>query len=263
MSEPRILVHRTAEVLAAAAGARLITRLVDVQSRKETASVVLTGGGIAFAMLAAIAADRARDAVDWDRLDLWWGDERFLPSGHPERNETGAREALLDHVPVDPARVRVMPGPDGPDGDDADAAAERYAAELAAAAKSGPGEPEVPAFDVLLLGVGPDAHVASLFPGQPALQEEERTVVGVHGSPKPPPTRLSLTFPALRAAEEVWVIASGPSKASAVRLGLTGASPLEAPVAAARGRRSTLFLLDRDAAAELPPQLRPGFGAGA
>ncbi|NVI92483.1 6-phosphogluconolactonase, partial [Actinomadura sp. BRA 177] len=110
----------------------------------------------------------------------------------------------------------------------------------------------VPAFDVLMLGVGPDAHVASLFPGTPALHDE-RPVVAVRDSPKPPPTRISLTFPSLRAAREVWVLAAGESKAEAVRLGLSAGTELvKAPVAGARGRERTLFLLDRAAASGLP-----------
>ncbi|RFS84035.1 6-phosphogluconolactonase [Actinomadura spongiicola] len=245
MTDPTVLLHRDQEVLAAAAAARLVTRIVDAQAARGSASVVLTGGGVGTAVLAAVAATDARDAVDWGRLDVWWGDERFLPAGDPERNETGARAALLDHVPVDPARVRPMPASDGPDGDDPDAAAERYAARLRAAPGSGG---PVPAFDVLMLGVGPDAHVASLFPGTPAL-DDERPVVAVRNSPKPPPTRISLTFPSLCAAREVWLLASGESKAEAVRLGLSGADPSVAPVAMARGRERTLFLLDRAAAA--------------
>ncbi|MGH3242644.1 MAG: 6-phosphogluconolactonase, partial [Spirillospora sp.] len=125
-----------------------------------------------------------------------------------------------------------------------------YAAELRAAARPGDGGP-VPSFDVLMLGVGPDAHVASLFPGTPALRDE-RAVVAVRDAPKPPPTRISLTFPSLQAAEEVWVLAAGESKAKAVRLGLTEPEPARAPVAGARGRRGTLFLLDSAAASLLP-----------
>jgi 6-phosphogluconolactonase len=146
-----------------------------------------------------------------------------------------------------------MPGTDGPDGDDPEAAAARYAAQLLAATRPEDHGP-VPSFDVLLLGIGPDAHVASLFPGLPALYEE-RPVVAVRGAPKPPPTRLSLTLPAIRCAREVWVLAAGKEKARAVRLALSASGPVQVPAAGARGRQRTLFLLDKAAASELPAQL--------
>lgn len=234
--------------------ARLVTRLVDAVATKGHASLVLTGGGIGTLVLAELAAAPARDAVDWPRVDIWWGDERFVPAGHPDRNEAGARGALLDHVDVLPRRVHPMPGPDGPDGPDPEAAAERYARELRAAAQ--PQERAgVPRFDVLLLGIGADAHVASLFPGLPALYEQERTVVAVRGAPKPPPLRLSLTLPAIRAASDVWILASGTEKAGAVALALSGAGPVQVPAAGARGIHQTLFLVDKAAAAQVPPQL--------
>ncbi|WP_438672089.1 6-phosphogluconolactonase [Spongiactinospora gelatinilytica] len=247
---PGVVVHRDADVLAKAVAARLITRLVDRQSAAGTASVVLTGGGVGHATLAEVAATPARDAVDWRKLDVWWGDERFVPTGHADRNETGARAALLDHVDLDPERVHVMRGPDS--GLSAEAAADAYAGELRRAARPEDHGP-VPSFDVLLLGMGPDGHVASLFPELPALYDE-RPVVAVHGSPKPPPTRISLTLSAIRAAREVWVIAAGEAKAKAARLALSGAGPMQVPAAGARGRR-TLFLLDRAAAAKIPPDL--------
>ncbi|HEY6279915.1 MAG TPA: 6-phosphogluconolactonase [Streptosporangiaceae bacterium] len=253
MSTPEVLIHHDAGLLARAAAARLVTSLVDRQAAAGSASLVLTGGGIGTAVLAELAAAPARDAVDWRRLDIWWGDERFLPAGHPERNETGAREALLRHLDADPARVRPMPAADGPDGDDPEAAAARYAGWLAAAARPEDHGP-VPSFDVLLLGIGPDGHVASLFPGLPALYDE-RPVVAVRGAPKPPPVRLSLTLPAIRCAREVWVLASGTEKAGAVRLALSGVGPVQVPAAGARGRQRTLFLLDRAAASRIPPQL--------
>ncbi|GGV21303.1 6-phosphogluconolactonase [Actinomadura cremea] len=247
MSRPEVLVHADQEALAEAVADRLAAAVSAAQAERGDASIVVTGGGVGTAVLAALGASPAREAIDWRRVDVWWGDERYLPSGDPERNETGAREALLDRVGLDPARVHAMPASDGPDGEDVGAAAERYAAELAAA---GAGNGPVPAFDVLMLGVGPDAHVASLFPGMPAL-DDERPVVAVHDAPKPPPTRISLTFPSLRAAREVWVLASGASKAGAVRLGLADTSTSEAPAAGARGTLRTLFLLDRAAASEL------------
>ena len=258
MSAPEVLVHRDAPLLAKAVAARLVTRLVDAAAARGAASVVLTGGGIGTAVLAELSAAPAADAVDWRHLDVWWADERFLPAGDPERNETGAREALLGKVDVDPDRVHPMPGPDGPDGDDPEAAAARYAAWLSAAARP-EDHGQVPSFDLLLLGVGPEGHVASLFPGMPALYDD-RPVVAVRGSPKPPPVRLTLTLPAICAAREVWVIAAGEEKAGAVQLALSGAGPVQVPAAAARGRQRTLFLLDRSAAGRLPSDLgRPAF----
>ncbi|MEU1531882.1 6-phosphogluconolactonase [Streptomyces fagopyri] len=256
MITPQLVVHRDKELMAQAAAARLITKVVDAQASRGYASVVLTGGRNGNGLLAALAAAPARDAIDWGRLDLWWGDERFLPAGDPERNDTQARAALLDSVPLDPARVHPMPASDGPHGADADAAAEAYAAELAKDA--GPeNHGAVPAFDVLMLGVGPDTHVASLFPELPAVRETERTVVGVHGAPKPPPTRISLTLPAIRSAREVWLLAAGEDKAQAAAIALSGAGEVQAPAAGAHGRSRTLWLLDAAAASQLPRSLYP------
>ncbi|WP_250303838.1 6-phosphogluconolactonase [Streptomyces sp. A 4/2] len=254
MTAPQLVVHRDKELMAQAAAARLITKIVDAQAARGSASVVLTGGRNGNGLLAALAEAPARDAVDWSRIDLWWGDERFLPEGDPERNITQARAALLDSVGVDPARVHAMAASDGPHGSDVEAAAAAYAAELATAA--GPGDHGgVPAFDVLMLGVGPDAHVASLFPELPAVRESVRTVVGVHGAPKPPPTRISLTLPAIRAAHEVWLLAAGEDKAGAAALALSGTGEIQAPAAGAYGLSRTLWLLDSAAASQLPPQL--------
>jgi 6-phosphogluconolactonase len=276
VSAPEVVVYRDGALLAQAVAARLVTGLTDAFAARGAASVVLTGGGIGTKVLAELAAAPARDAIDWPRLDIWWGDERFVPAGDPDRNETGARAALLDHVGADPDRVHPMPGPDGPDGDDPDAAAARYASWLADAAladAAGPGDHgPVPAFDVLMLGIGPEGHVASLFPGLPALGDD-RPVVAVRNSPKPPPTRLSLTLPSIQAAREVWILASGEEKAGAVALalsgegaggikgieGLKGTTPV--PAAGARGRQRTLFLLDSAAAAKVPAQAgQPGAG---
>ncbi|UXY26860.1 6-phosphogluconolactonase [Streptomyces sp. HUAS TT20] len=256
MSTPQLVVHRDKDLMAQAAAARLITKIVDAQSSRGSASVVLTGGRNGNGLLAALAAAPARDAIDWGHLDIWWGDERFLPEGDPERNVTQAREALLDAVPLDPKRVHPMPASDGPYGADVDAAAAGHAEELARAA--GPeNHGLVPTFDVLLLGVGPDTHVASLFPELPAVRETERTVVGVHGAPKPPPTRVSFTLPAIRSAREVWLLAAGEDKANAVAIALSGAGEIQAPAAGAYGRRRTLWLLDAAAAAQLPRSLYP------
>lgn len=256
---PEVVVRATPELLAAAVAARLVTRMVDAQASRGVASIVLTGGSTGIAVLRHLLAAPARDAVDWHQVELYWGDERFLPTGHPERNETQARQALLDHVPVDPARVHPMPAAGGEYGNDVEAAAEAYARLLRAAAHPEDHGP-VPAFDVLLLGVGPEGHTASVFPSSPAVYEAERTVVGVHGCPKPPPTRISLTLPAIRCATEVWLAVAGADKAAAVAMALGGAGATQIPAAGAVGRRRTLWLLDRAAAAKVPRELSQPLG---
>jgi 6-phosphogluconolactonase len=186
-------------------------------------------------------------------VDFWWGDERYAPEGDPDRNETGAREALLDHIPVDPTLVHAIEGPDGRDGDDVDASAARYATELAISASSSPNAPSgvaVPPFDVLMLGIGPEGHVASIFPESPAAYAQG-TVVAVRNSPKPPPTRISLTFPAIRAAREVWILASGAEKAEAIERALAGDDDDKCPAAGAQGTQRTLFLIDEAAASKI------------
>jgi 6-phosphogluconolactonase len=253
VSESSVVVHADADLLAQAAAARLTVKLLDAQAERGAASVVLTGGGIATKMYQALRGSPARDAVDWRHVDIWWGDERFLPSGDPERNEVQAGAALLDALPLDPARVHRMPSSGGPDGDDPEAAAARYADELAAAAR--PGTALLPHFDVVLLGIGPDGHVASVFPEHPAAYES-RPVSAVRGSPKPPPNRITLTLPALNTGQEVWLIAAGAEKASAVGMALAGAGPVQLPAAGVRGIGRTLWLLDRAAAAEVGPRFR-------
>jgi 6-phosphogluconolactonase len=239
MSSVQILTNRDAEGLAHAVAARLITRLIDVQAGGGIAQVVLTGGRVAAVVYRAVAESPARTAIDWSRVEFWWGDERFLPAGDPERNETQAWDALLSHVDVDPARVHAM-APD--EGQGAEAAAEAYASALAASG--------VQTFDVLMLGVGPDGHVASLFPGYPELTATDAWAVAVHDSPKPPPTRVSLTFPALARSREVWFVVSGEDKAEAVAKGVAGDASV--PASIPKGLERTLWLIDDAAASQLP-----------
>ncbi|MCP2328121.1 6-phosphogluconolactonase [Hamadaea flava] len=247
-AEHAVIVHADADLLAEAVAARLTVKLIDAQSARGSASVVLTGGRVAAAVYRAVAASPALGAVDWSRVDVWWGDERFLPAGHPDRNETQARQALLDLVPLDPARVRPMAPSDGPDGDDPEAAAARYAAQLARVAE---GSADLPYFDLVLLGVGEDGHVASVFPEQPAAYET-RPVAAVRGAPKPPPVRITLTLPAINTADEVWLIATGPGKAAAIGMAVSGAGAVQVPAGGVEGVGRTLWLLDRAAAAQLP-----------
>ena len=248
---PDVVVEPDAAHLARAAAEALVARLAEAQSVHGTASVVLTGGGIGTAVLeqvAELAAGPVRDSVDWTAVDVWWGDERFVPADDDERNEKGARRALLDVVGVLAERVHAMPASDGEFGEPEDAAAS-YADELASAAPEGRA---VPRLDVLLLGMGPEGHVASLFPETPAVRDT-RSVVAVRDCPKPPPTRVSLGFAALNAAEEVWLLVSGEAKAPAVAAALTeGTDPVHLPATGVHGIRATRWLLDRAAAGELP-----------
>jgi 6-phosphogluconolactonase len=250
---PEVLIHRDEPLLAAAIAARLVTRITDVQAAKGGASVVLSGGGIGIAALVALRESPAVDAIDWAHLDVWWGDERYVPHDAPDRNEGQAREALLDHVPVDPARVFPMAPSDSPSAHSPEAAAEQYAQLLASRAAPEDHGP-VPRFDVFMLGMGPEGHTASMFPESPAVRDN-RPVVAVHGCPKPPPTRITMTLPTIGAATEAWVLASGESKAQATRLALSGAGPVQIPVAGVAGRVRTLWLLDAAAASQLPPGL--------
>lgn len=249
MTSPTVVVHVDEGTVAQAVAARFVTRVVDVQAARGSASVVLTGGTIVNASLAAVAGSGLRDTVDWSRLDLWWGDERFLPDGDPERNETQARAALLDSVPLDPGRVHAMPPRSGSLQRPEDAAA-AYAQSLRDASRPEDHGP-VPTFDLVVLGIGPDGHVASLFPEHPALYDEG-SVAGVRGAPKPPPDRVTLTLASINAARQVWLVATGEAKAKAVRMALSGTGPVQIPAAGVAGRSQTLWLLDRAAASALP-----------
>ncbi|WP_298802844.1 6-phosphogluconolactonase [uncultured Pseudokineococcus sp.] len=273
---PEIAVLEDADALVADVADRLLAAVgaaLEERPAPAPVHVVLTGGRIGGRALAAVAdavgiedgAPPAGDgqdggspaALDWSRVHLWFGDERFVDAGSDERNDVQARAALLRAPALHAARWHPMPADDAGGGPEAavDAAA-RYAAELAEHADDlGPGgEPAlgVPVFDVLLLGVGPDGHVASLFPGRPALGLRGATVVVEEDAPKPPPLRLSLGADALRAAAEVWLVVSGEDKATAVARGLDPEEDaVRTPAVVARGRRATRWLVDRAAASQL------------
>jgi len=249
-NERRVIVHHDKAALAAAVAARFITKVVDLIDEFDEASVVLTGGTMGSAVLEAVNTNPARDSIDWSRVNVWWGDERWLPAGDPERNETQARAALLDHVALDPARVHPFAASDS--GLELDAAAAVYAQELI---EHTPANASMPHFDITFLGVGPDGHIASLFPERGGIRERQLTVIPVRNSPKPPPERLSLTLPVINSSARVWLVVAGADKASALGLILAGASINEVPAAGVEGRRKTLFFVDADAAQEVPENL--------
>lgn len=246
----RVLVHSDREELMRAVAGRVIRTAKRTLDTKESMNIVLTGGSVGIGILAAIAAAVDRGDVAWERVHFWWGDERWVPAGHADRNEQQARDALLGALNLPEENIHPFPASD--DGLDLDAAAQRYAAELAAATLD---ESGLPHFDILMLGVGPDGHIASLFPDRPDLVDAPGTVVAVRNSPKPPPDRLSLTLGAINSAERVWIALAGSDKASALGLALAGAGRYQVPVAAAEGRRKTVFFIDGQAAAEVPEEL--------
>lgn len=265
MSTPEIEVFPDAAALSTRVAARLLERLAAVQAEGRVPQVVLTGGTIADQIHREVARQSAQlppgsdgvgtgagtgaaSGVDWSRVELWWGDERFVPADDGERNAGQARRAWLDHVGMDPARVHEAPaaGTGGVDGaEDVAAAAASYAAELET---HGPG-PD--GFDVVMLGIGPDGHIASLFPGQPALDVDDALAVPVTDSPKPPPQRVSLTYRALNDTRATWFLVSGDGKADAAARAIGGADPHDIPAAGARGQDETVWFLDEPAASRL------------
>ena len=235
--QPEVYRFLDADDLADHIAERLLGRLIELQSGGRLAQLCLTGGRIALRSYTRLGQLVEGSGLDPARLELWWGDERFVPTQDPDRNAGPTLAVLAGHFPLDPARTHPMPAADGVV--DADASAATYAKEL--------GDTQ---FDICLLGVGPDGHVASIFPKHPSSLPTERTVIGVTDAPKPPAERITLTLPALARAHEVWFLVSGDDKADAVARGVAGDPSL--PAGQIRGRNRTVWLVDREAAAGLP-----------
>ncbi len=249
-AEKRVVISPDPAALAESVAARFLSRVAKRVDEGKLAHISLTGGTMGSAVLAAAARNPRATRIDWSRVHFWWSDERFVPSGHADRNEQQARDAFLDGLDIPAANIHApLPSDDGVD---LDAAAAAYAADLAAfAGDEGPW----PAFDVCFLGVGPDGHIASLFPDRSEIQITDRAVVAVRDSPKPPPERVTMTRPVINSSKRVWLVISGTDKASALGLALAGASYTSVPAAGAKGRKRTVFFVDEAAAAQVPPDL--------
>ncbi|WP_169582844.1 MULTISPECIES: 6-phosphogluconolactonase [Microbacterium] len=249
-AEKRVVISPDTSTLADSVAARFLNRVCKRVDEGKLAHVSLTGGSMGSAVLAAAGRDPRSARIDWSLVHFWWSDERFVPRDDADRNEKQARTALLDTLDIPADNIHAAPASD--DGLDLDAAAAAYAAELARF----PGaEGPWPSFDVCFLGVGPDGHIASLFPDRPEILITDRAVVPVRDSPKPPPERISMTRPVINGSKRVWMVLSGADKASALGLALAGASYASVPAAGAKGRKRTVFFVDRDAAAQVPPEL--------
>ena len=211
--------------------------------------VALAGGDTPRGLYRRLAAAPLRQLLPWDRTHVWFGDERMVPPDHPDSNYRMARETLLDHVPIPRDQIHPLNGAADPE-----AAAREYAATLAALLpRSREGWPR---FDLMLLGMGADGHTASLFPDTPALAERSRPVVAVQVPGRG--WRLSLTLPVIEAAAAIPVLVAGAGKAGALARvwqswqGDPGV-PVP-PIARIRPRGTMEWLVDRAAAAALPPE---------
>lgn len=218
---------------------RLMKALIQRQRQSDDGVVhlCLTGGGIANRIYEAFTEMVDGSELDPARIELWWGDERFVPTEDPDRHAGHTLSILARKFPVGSARTHAMPAADGIA--DPGASAATYARELGDTA-----------FDICLLGMGVDGHVASIFPNHPSFEETTHTVVGVNDAPKAPAARISITLPTLNRSREVWFLVSGEDKADAVARSVAGDNTI--PAGVARGREKTLWLLDRAAASRLP-----------
>lgn len=236
---PEVIIYADNDSVAQATAARLLLRIGDLLAHQERVDVVLTGGTVGILTLVEAAKSPLAATVDWTAVHVWWGDERFVPLGDAERNEGQAQAALLSHIPLPEENIHRM-----------GAAGQFSSAEDAAAAYSQIyADAGSPAFDVLLLGLGPDGHVASLFPDHAGYAATGSAVIAVHDSPKPPPSRVSLTLETINKASEVWVVATGAPKADVIAKCLQGDTTY--PGAAVRGNNRTLWLLDAAAATRI------------
>lgn len=244
MTIPRVEVHPDGAALATSVAGELLSRLADAQDRGQVPQIGLTGGSIADAVHREIARLSPASEVDWTRVVVWWGDDRFVPAHDPQRNALQARATFLGVLGVPDEHVHEMPSSDTTD--DVGTGAAAYGADLH---EHGSG-----AFEVLMLGMGPDGHIASLFPGHPALDVADAVAVAVTESPKPPPERISLTFEALNRSRSVWFLVSGEGKAGAVAQALAETHPPDVqdiPAVGVTGAEETIWFLDRAAASRL------------
>ena len=204
------------------------------------ARLVLTGGGAGIGLLERVRElEDADSRIDWSRVHVFFGDDRNVPVDHEDSNEGQARDALLNHVDIPEANIHGI----GLDGGEMEEAARAYEQLIEELAPKG--------FDIHLLGMGHEGHINTLFPHTDAVRESERLVIAVTDSPKPPAERVTLTLPAVRRAEQVWLLVSGEEKAQAAKAIVDRANFEEWPAAGAEGTAETLLYLTDDAATAL------------
>ncbi|WP_237232628.1 6-phosphogluconolactonase [Rothia nasisuis] len=252
MPKPVLVPHHDKAQLRLAGATRIINVAATAVAARGIAHISLTGGTMGIAVLAGIAEHPLAETVDWSRVHFWWSDERFVAAGHADRNEQQARDAWLTSLRLPEGNLHVMGATDV--FDTAEAAAAAYSQELARFAPAGELSP---LFTLTLLGMGPDGHIASLFPARDEILHAEGVALAIHDSPKPPPTRVTLTLPVINFSERIWFLVAGSDKAEATsRLRAAAALPeseltaqilTETPAAGARGLLETLVLVTDDA----------------
>jgi 6-phosphogluconolactonase len=232
----KTIVHRFRDLNSVAenTASKLISELIALHKVKEQVHLVLTGGTVGIATLAAIDANPLKDEIDFTRVHLWWGDERYVAGDSSDRNATQAKNALLKHLTLDQEKIHEFPAANS--GLTLDDAAKGFADHVSKIQ---------PKFDIVLLGMGPDGHIASLFPGKPQ-PKVGAWVIAEHDSPKPPPQRLSFTFEALNTADQIWFVVAGADKQDAVAVAM-GDNPDELPVGRVHGTKATQWFIDSTA----------------
>lgn len=231
MPSPHVVIEPAA-AYARRAAEWLAETIAGVLATQRQCAIALSGGETPRPVYGALAAPELASAIDWNRVAVYFGDERAVAPHDADSNFRMATQALLSRVPLPQAQIHRMEG----ERPDLDAAAAAYERQLP------------PALDVLILGMGVDGHTVSLFPGSPALLERQRRVVAAE-SPKPPRLRLTITPPVIAQAHQVTVLVTGSDKAAVVARALEGDAPAS-EIPAVLARRGVWFL-DHAAAARL------------
>lgn len=245
MNNRRVVIASSRQDLTTLVADKFIVRALETCRRQATFTVVLTGGSVGIETLADIASHPKASEVNWSAVHFYWGDERFVPAAHADRNDFQAQEVFLEPLGIHDENIHRFPNSDG---GDVESAAENFEHELTA-------EGAWPVFDLAFVGMGPDGHVLSVFPGRDEARESAPGIRAVHDSPKPPPERLTMTLPLLNRATRVWMVVAGADKAAAMGLALADASVAEVPASGVRGAHSTKIFIDNDLAVALPAEL--------
>jgi len=216
MSETRtVIVAGDLEALSHQVANQIARTVAEAVAARGRCTLALAGGNTPRRTYELLTEPPLRDAVPWDALHLFWGDERCVPPDHPDCNYRMAREALIDRAPIPAANVHRVRTEEG----SAAAVAAYYERELRTFFALE--VEDVPRFDLILLGMGPDGHTASLFPGSPALEETQRLVVP-NSIDYMPHERVTFTFPVLNAARTIAFLITGRDKAESLARALNG-----------------------------------------